>query len=164
MKTSQSMNTRIVGGENASTPIPWQVHVDRGCGGTILDETTILSAAHCFYPSDLRPANYIEAGHTVRASLDSQKIYVKETILHPMYNEWIGHEYDNDVAILKLWSPLTFNEYVQPACLPQPSFMPENTQELAVTSGWGYTSQGKGLAFYALIVICMYQMLNNLFN
>ena len=81
MKTSQSMNTRIVGGENASTPIPWQVHVDRGCGGTILDETTILSAAHCFYPSDLRPANYIEAGHTVRASLDSQKIYVKEILI-----------------------------------------------------------------------------------
>ena len=147
------MNTRIVGGKNASTPIPWQVHVDRGCGGTILDETTILSAAHCFYPSDLRPANYIEAGHTVRASLDSQKVYVKETIIHPMYNVEEGNKHDNDVAILKLKSPLTFNENVQPACLPHPSFMPENTRELAVTSGWGYTSQGNGLAFYALIVI-----------
>ena len=151
MKTSQSMNTRIVGGEDAPDPIPWQVHVDRGCGGTILDETTILSAAHCFNP--FRGAYYIEAGHKVRGSLDSQKIYVKETIIHPMYNEMIPHKYDNDVAILKLKSSLTFNENVQPACLPQPSFMPENTQELAVTSGWGYTSQGNGLAFYALIVI-----------
>ena len=150
------MNNRIVGGDYAPTPIPWQVHVDRGCGGTILDETTILSAAHCFYDPvvpAMVPANYIEAGHKVRASLDSQKIYIKETIIHPMYNEEKGHWADNDVAILKLKSPLTFNDNVQPACLPQPSFMPENTRELAVISGWGDTSHGNGLAFYALIAI-----------
>ena len=116
---------------------------------TILDETTILTAAHCF-PTFRPSADYIEAGHKVRAALESQKISVKETIIHPMFNP---RNLDNDVAILKLKSSLTFNENVQPACLPQPSFMPENTQELAVTSGWGYTSQGNGLAFYALIVI-----------
>ena len=146
MKTSQSMNSRIVGGENATTPIPWQVHVDRGCGGTILDETTILSAAHCF-PFFRPNAKYIEAGIKVRASSEAQKIYVKETIKHPMYNP---RNYDNDIAILKLKSPLTFNDNVQPACLPHPSFMPENTGEIAVISGWGDTSFGKG---YALIVI-----------
>ena len=151
MKTSQSMNSRIVGGENATTPIPWQVHVDRGCGGTILDETTILSAAHCFNP--FRGAYYIEAGHTVRGSLDSQKIYVKETIIHPMYNPRKRPYKDNDIAILKLKSPLTFNKDVQPACLPYPFVMPENTRMLAVTSGWGVTSEGNGLAFYALISI-----------
>ena len=141
------MNHRIVGGENAQTPIPWQVHVDNTCGGTILDETTILSAAHCFYPGKV---SYIEAGIKARASLNGQKISVNETIIHPMYDP---RNHDNDVAILKLKSSLTFNEDVQPACLPPPSFMPENTRELAVTSGWGHTSDGNGLAFYALIVI-----------
>jgi len=49
---------RIVNGHFAPSPIPWQVKViasfnslgqSFACGGTILDEETILSAAHCFY-------------------------------------------------------------------------------------------------------------------
>ena len=40
---------RIVGGQDAPSPIPWQVYKGAGCGGTILDSTTILSAAHCNY-------------------------------------------------------------------------------------------------------------------
>ena len=45
---------RIVGGKDAPRPIPWQVaggmEWKRGrCGGTILDSTTILSAAHCSF-------------------------------------------------------------------------------------------------------------------
>ena len=48
---------RIVGGQKAPSPIPWQVYKGAGCGGTILDSTTILSAAHCpFY-----------VGETIRA-------------------------------------------------------------------------------------------------
>ena len=43
---------KIVGGQIAPSPIPWQVSVQSGgshfCGGTILDNYTILSAAHCF--------------------------------------------------------------------------------------------------------------------
>ena len=43
---------KIVGGQIAPSPIPWQVSVQSGgshfCGGTILDNSTILSAAHCF--------------------------------------------------------------------------------------------------------------------
>ena len=43
---------KIVGGQIAPSPIPWQVSVQIGgshfCGGTILDTYTILSAAHCF--------------------------------------------------------------------------------------------------------------------
>ena len=167
METSQSMN-KIVGGEKAPTPIPWQVHVHItpynlcrprngtcSCGGTILDETTILSAAHCFPldPPFPTSTDYIQAGIKVRASLDGQKIFVKDVIIHPMFNPMKSSNKDNDIAILKLWSPLTFNEHVQPACLPYPSVMPENTGMLAVTSGWGLTSEGNGLAFSALIVV-----------
>ena len=37
---------RIVGGKPAPSMIPWQVAIG-GCGGTILDSCTILTAAHC---------------------------------------------------------------------------------------------------------------------
>ena len=52
-----SISNRIVGGQNAQTAIPWQVAVYPSmktlCGGTILDSTTILCAAHCF-PEECR--------------------------------------------------------------------------------------------------------------
>ena len=143
--TGQSIN-KIVGGENAPYPIPWQAKVHVGgvlCGGTIIDETTILSAAHCFYPSTFT-SNYdhIEAGITVGGALDGQKISVREVVTHPMYNSM---KLDNDIAILKLKSSLTFNDTVQPACLPHQYFTPEDTGDLAVVSGWGTTSEGNGI-------------------
>ena len=49
---------RIVGGENASSMIPWQVSIG-GCGGTILDSCTILTAAHC---GQIKPGISIRAG------------------------------------------------------------------------------------------------------
>ena len=49
---------RIVGGKFAEQMIPWQVRV-WGCGGTILDKCTILSAAHC---SGNKPGRKIRAG------------------------------------------------------------------------------------------------------
>ena len=43
--------SRIIKGERAQGPIPWQVFWSYSnsprCGGTILDRKTILSAAHC---------------------------------------------------------------------------------------------------------------------
>ena len=58
---------RIVGGEEAPSMIPWQVAIldesGQFCGGTILDECTVLSAAHCG----------IQTGNTIRAgSIDRQ--------------------------------------------------------------------------------------------
>ena len=46
---------RVVGGVNAVDAIPWQVSIrvnrfgkeDHWCGGTIIDQKTILTAAHC---------------------------------------------------------------------------------------------------------------------
>ena len=49
-----STSNRIVGGSQATNPIPWQVLIQASsfdghfCGGTILNETTILSARSCF--------------------------------------------------------------------------------------------------------------------
>merc|ERR1712212_1102638 len=49
---------RIIQGQTAPEPIPWQAHMRQVspnggffyfCGGTILDAKTILTAAHCYY-------------------------------------------------------------------------------------------------------------------
>ena len=44
---------------------------------------------------------------------------------------------DNDYAILKLITNLTFNENVHAACLPNSTFAPDTTDQTCFTSGWG---------------------------
>ena len=45
---------------------------------------------------------------------------------------------NNDWIILKLDSPLDFNEDVQPACLPSPNWSPDqDPNNRCFTSGWG---------------------------
>ena len=51
-----------------------------------------------------------------------------------------NHTGNNDWIILKLDAPLTMGSDVQAACLPSPSYMPDNiTETRCFTSGWGYT-------------------------
>jgi len=129
---------RIVGGQDAQSPIPWQVIIaDYGCGGTILDSKTILTAAHC----RIRPGDYsfIEAGITKEGNLGEhgQKASIESVVNHPNFDWGTG---DSDLAIIRLSSPLTFNAHVRPACLPPyPDFYPENVEEnvKGIVSGWG---------------------------
>ena len=55
-----------------------------------------------------------------------------------------GSIYDNDLAIIKLNSPLVFGNDVSPACLPESSFAPEGQGTIvkAVVSGWGKSETG----------------------
>ena len=114
-----------------------QVHVHYGankgvCGGTIIDDETILTAAQCFYgPSDLGPqSEFIEAGIVIDQAPLGQDIFVKEIIRHPDFN---NQTYDNNISILKLATPLQFNSHVKPACLPDEG----QTAKKGFVSGWG---------------------------
>ena len=53
LNAARFVPAKIVGGEDAPSPIPWQVSVRsynvHFCGATILDKMTLLSAASCFY-------------------------------------------------------------------------------------------------------------------
>ena len=72
-------DSKIIGGQDAPEPIPWQVSVREGksgsghsCGGTILDETTVLCAAHCFKVCQDMKGWYIMAGAIDRNSKSGQ--------------------------------------------------------------------------------------------
>ena len=53
--------------------------------------------------------------------------------------EFNGTIFDNDFVIIKLGSPLQFDDNVQPACLPssQKYLDSDTTEERCFTSGWG---------------------------
>ena len=131
MKPALDFNSRIIGGSIAESPIPWQVRLLGGaylCGGTILDEYTILTAAHC----KIFSSSHGYAGHTSYLSGPKPQAFnVKKVINHPNY---IESSSKFDYSIVKLEKPLIFNSYVKPACLPTASFVPG---DVAIVSGWG---------------------------
>jgi len=141
---------RIIGGQDATSPIPWQVSLDikkngwlYGCGATILDSTTLLSAAHCFEP------NYeysIARVGSVNSNSGGQVRDISELIKNTNPGFQFDGEVDNDFIILKLSSPLELNDDVRPACLPETSnfLLGDATESNCFTSGWGRTSTQTG--------------------
>merc|ERR1711962_363386 len=134
---------RIVGGEAAADPIPWQVAIREGnwqfCGGSILDETTIMCAAHCFDKGQSMSGYNIRAGVKDKNGNSGQTIDIKNGV----WNEempYVGN--NNDFIILKLKYALTFNDDVGPICLPEPDHAPDATGQTCFVSGWGTLESG----------------------
>jgi len=138
---------RIVGGEAAASPIPWQVSVRQGqsggghfCGGTILDEKTVMCAAHCFTTGQNMNGYYITAGITNRNSNSGAQTIA---IANGVWNSAMPYSgNNNDFIILKLSSALSFNTNVGAACLPEPGFAPDSTGQTCFVSGWGTLNSG----------------------
>lgn len=140
--TSPGRQGRIVGGSNAAPgEWPWQVslHVQgiHVCGGSIITPQWIVTAAHCL-EEPLNSARYwmAFAGILSQSLMLYQSGYHAEKVIsHPNYD---SKTKNNDIALIKLQTPLTFNDRVRPVCLPNPGLMLEPEQPCWI-SGWGAT-------------------------
>ncbi|XP_075413316.1 serine protease 55 [Tenrec ecaudatus] len=132
--------SRIINGVEAGFgEFPWLVSIqsehEHFCGGTILNPWWILTAAHCFQFDQLSPEDLsIVAGTNdlISSSKDIKK--VTKIILHKDFQK---DKMDNDIALLMVNSPISFNDQEIPICLPKhPS--PSTWHECWV-AGWGQT-------------------------
>lgn len=152
------VTTRVVGGlSSVQGQWPWMAAVyletRRGreywCGGTLINRQYILTAAHCVF--DSRQRRYRASQFTVRlgdANLNSRaddtekpiELKVQEIKSHEAFRL---RNYYNDIALLKLASNVTFQEYIQPLCVPDESIKKENLMgQFATVVGWGATAFG----------------------
>ena len=79
---------KIVGGEDALSPIPWQVLIKRPvgyCGATILDSKTLLSAGHCFKPVGQESINTMIRVGSLKRRSGGQVLKLTDIILLPSY-------------------------------------------------------------------------------
>lgn len=138
--------TRIVGGETADPGSwPWQVSLQRNgfhfCGGSLITEEYILTAAHCFQGSGYTTSGLaVVLGEDSLSTSSSNQVSrsVSRIINHGGYD---SDSNNNDISLLKLSSPVTFTDYIQPVCLTAADTSPDVGSNVWVT-GWGTLSSG----------------------
>uniref|UniRef100_A0A672FBD3 Coagulation factor IX n=1 Tax=Salarias fasciatus TaxID=181472 RepID=A0A672FBD3_SALFA len=139
----RNTDQRIVGGDEAKPgEIPWQVslmsHSDvlkraqPFCGGALLSELWVITAAHCLvweksYSHDVSLAEGPERDHEVA-----------EVHLHHLYN-FEKSQYNHDIALLKLSTPVELSSHRRPVCLGPKDFTENLLMEASgsLVSGWG---------------------------
>ncbi|XP_077970100.1 chymotrypsin-like elastase family member 2A isoform X2 [Styela clava] len=152
--------TWVVGGFSSKPEKwPWQfliiTELDgkwQHCGGTLITDSWVLSAAHCFLDPFGNNWNIqrITLGTINRNGIGKGAVnYTKASIVH-VHEDFHNRVYLNDISLIKLPTPANANTngHIQPATLPV-----HNETVLAGTScvvtGWGATasngSKGHGI-------------------
>jgi hypothetical protein len=106
---------------NCSAP-PWRVDImvdgARSCAGAILRNDWVVTNASCV-STDISLIK-VRAGYAGYTTNNEQTVNVTEIDPYPAYDPYSGSP-ANDVAVVRLNPPLTYNAFVQPATIPQPS-------------------------------------------
>lgn len=148
---TQFFRKRIVGGDEARVgEFPWQAALalsgypasgGQFCGGSIIDERHILTAAHCV--EDLGTADFF-----IRVGSNSLS-YIGDEVQHLEVEEIFSHEqYDsfstrNDIAVVRLNGRIDLSkESVSAVMLPESGEPPYFMGEILTVSGWGDTTEG----------------------
>jgi len=140
---------KVVGGvDSLYAEFPYAVGIRRNvsgtpthyCGGAIVNAEWIVTAAHSAQGA---PNTYhVVCGDHDNSNDDfSEQIRaVVEVVFHPDYDSfWIS----NDIAMMRLESPIVYNENTQPAIIPVRGFVP--VAPTATVVGWGRLNSGGAL-------------------
>lgn len=151
--------SQVIGGSNASLgDYPWQVSMgELGdatllkeevyphlCGGAVISNNHVLTAAHCVFGSD--PAKIIlRFGDIQRSDVPDQYVQfrgVENVIIHPAYTNSNAWRDGDDIAILELNEPLEYSTAVRPIAMGS---VDPSIGEVGTVSGWGRTDGSMAL-------------------
>lgn len=140
----------VVGGSDAAQgQFPYLVSVVSSgifgdshiCGGAILDATTVLTAAHC---ADGGTTSSLKVSYGSANRTAGTKASLNRVIMHPSYS---SSTIDNDLAVLKLSSPIPLDG-VNAAAIPLAAAGSVASGAVQV-AGWGRTAYGAPLPVQA---------------
>lgn len=133
----------IVGGTEAYEGMnPWQARIELNgntiCGGTLINDLWVVTAAHCLTDNANRYTVILGDLDTDDISRHEQEFDVAEKIVHAKYDDDTN---ENDIALLRLSTPVTFNYFIDPLPLASEDFYWASNLEVVAT-GWGDVSHG----------------------
>ena len=156
-----SQQGRIIGGQPIDiTAVPYQVALladtnnplatprDRAfCGGSIIDATHVVTAAHCMYadgPEPLEPGDFqVLYGATRLEQGQGTEVEVSGIAIDPRYSD-AAEDYQHDYTVLTLATQIPFGPRAQPISLATPEEVAKFDGaggDTAQASGWGSTIQ-----------------------
>ncbi|KAK2898487.1 hypothetical protein Q8A67_009905 [Cirrhinus molitorella] len=132
--------SRVVGGVDVNPHSwPWQVSLQylsgsswyHTCGGSLISDQWVLTAAHCIGSRTYRV--YLGKHNLQLEETGSQAIGTSKIIVH---EDWNSFTIRNDIALIKLETPVTASDTITPTCLPTSGdVLPHNAA--CYVTGWG---------------------------
>ena len=115
--------------------------MDQSCGGTLVGDKYVITAAHCtVQTSDIK---VIIGDTTLGVANDTTRFItnVSKIRQHPNYNPITK---ENDIAVLVLSSAVNLKAHpnIKPVCLPSTETKSDMYGRSAVVSGWGNDADG----------------------
>lgn len=157
-RPATSDHGKIVGGTDAMKgAYPWQVmfwdYKRRAfCGGALLNERWIATAAHCFDSRSINnssvPPVEVRLGRHDQTAVDEDTQFVTkiaEIIKHP---EFSRETFDNDIALVRVTDHIPLSDYILPICLArdvnsiEETFFRSRSLVMGVVTGWGLLKEG----------------------
>lgn len=132
-----------------------------GCGGSLINERYILTAAHCLKTRSTMPIHSVVLGeHTKNQDIDcniyhdsngnelerdcAEPIEVFGIESFETHQDYNRPKYSNDIGLIRLDRDVIMKDHIKPICLPVTAALQRQVLQKYIVTGWGTTEEQRG--------------------